>query len=277
VSRAPKFSAEIVDFPSHGEADAPLNADSLAIPIFWDAVTPCGRYRVCLRNGGIAMRRAILSTFVLLVSGCQSLSSGPGPDWPWRDRKEDDKTATTPADPCKADTCTRGEARAAYIKALSFCRSVHNYYERGGRVADGSRFYAGVAGSLAGALTAAASSNGAKVLGGLSGVTNAWQAGIDESIAFALAAKRQEAVGTAAIGASPTKDDWSDANLIVAKSMNMAFACSVAAGTSDVQGISRLLDDRPRPPDKAASGPGNAASAAGASTANVNKNSIKRP
>jgi hypothetical protein len=190
------------------------------------------------------MERLCAVVCVSMVAGCVTTQSA---DWPWKDKDR----AVVALDPCKQHRCEPGEARETYVRALSFCRAVHNYYERGGRVADGTRVYAGVAGALAGALAPAASEGGAKVLGGLSGVTNAWQAGIDDSVAYALAAKRQAAVATAAAQTAPTDTDWDKPDLVVAKSVRMAFACSVAAGSSDVAAMARLLDDRARAPEPA--------------------------
>lgn len=177
------------------------------------------------------MQKALLIALCLTASGCGSMKRETA-QWPFK------------GDLCKEPTsCTLGDALQAYSKASEFCRTVNNYYEKGGFIGDGTSTAVGVVGALSGAVVAPlASGSAAKAWAGLSGATNALQTQMGDFMSSALYLKRQVAVRNAiktgetkfeAAAGSPDKQ--------VTAAVAMSNQCWSAAADAEEKALKALV------------------------------------
>ena len=181
------------------------------------------------------MYKLVVATLVLpLMAGCASWVTGNAAKWPWSQG-----TAL-----CKSNGCDLNDAIAAFEAASEYCRSVHNYYESGGRKSGASQFIVGAVGTVAGTVVAPlASGTAAKALAGVSGAANAVQLSMDEAFSTSVAVRRRVAVAEAASSAAATFNAESQDNgKRVTLAINMARDCSMAGAKADqaaLQAISK--------------------------------------
>lgn len=180
----------------------------------------------------------LLLPLPLLLSGCGSLNSQHGPEWPWPEDQ-----------PACAAGCTSQDAVLSFQKASQFCRSVQNYYERGGRIADNEKLGIGLLGTLSGAVFAPLSrGSAATAWAGLAGSTNALQAAMDESFATSMAVTRRsyvvEAYGQGVTAYQEAGSDDQRVTLAIA----MATSCAIAPALADRDTLKAISSTQPAAP-----------------------------
>jgi hypothetical protein len=182
------------------------------------------------------MRYALWTVLVstLALSSCATFGGLSSPSWPWVNN-----TLCGP--------CDEKQATEAFEGASRYCAQVQNYYERGGRVADNTKLWVGIGGTLMGALGPAASTNGAKLLSGLSGSANAVQVSMDENLNSAMMVPRRMAVVAAArLGSERVLRSPDGADVRVRLAVNMARECSGAAAEADRQAADAIATLTPK-------------------------------
>jgi hypothetical protein len=200
----------------------------------------------------MTLTRLLVFGFAMCVSACATWGGGRTAPWPWAEETL-----------CRTTTCDEYDVTKAFEAANRYCAQVQNYYERGGRVADGTRLAVGLGGTLLGALGPAASTTGAQVMSSLSGSANAVQVAMDESLNSAMMTPRRMAVLTAArVGAERILASKASADERVRLAVNMARECSGAAAQADSQAAEAIAAVTPKVVDSVSKAPKVAAAAA---------------
>ena len=186
-----------------------------------------------------------------LLAGCVATGSG----WPYPNDELQRKV-------CAGGSCTQQDALLAFIKAQTFCREVHNYYERNDKNNGRLRVASDAIGAFAGSVVAQFTHGTAtKAWAGLSGATNALRSSLDQDFSPLLAANRRQSVAEAIeIGTDKylaEKDNFGKVILAI----YMATSCAVAPGKADVKAMKAIaeaagrekadvgVDDAPGKPD----------------------------
>jgi hypothetical protein len=125
----------------------------------------------------------------------------------------------------------------------TFCRNVHNYYERNGFRTNTARFGIATLGALAGNVFAVTSGgDGAKAWAGLSGTVNGIQASLNESFSVSLTQAKQREVrkayieGVALVLAE--QDPTKRINILVATQV----MCSMAGANAEAKVAEALAE-----------------------------------
>lgn len=174
-------------------------------------------------------------TVVALLAGALSGCNGIFPKtqaWPWTDQGV-----------CGGRDCSANLAIGEYQRALSFCRSVHNYYENLGNRQGTFSTSLGIVGSLAGGVISPIANGSAKTAwSGLSAVTNAGQTGVEKNFATALNANRLSKISMAMQEGSNKYFQETTANAQAARAVEMAGRCAVAASDADAKSLKALTN-----------------------------------
>jgi len=167
-----------------------------------------------------------------LLTGCVATGS----QWPFQDDKQQKQV-------CAGGSCTQQDALLAYIKAQTFCREVHNYYERNDKNNGRLRVASDAIGAFAGSVVAQFTHGTAtKAWAGLSGATNALRSSLDQDFSPLLAANRRqsvaEAIETGTDKYLAEKDNFGKVILAI----YMATSCAVAPGKADVKAMKAIAE-----------------------------------
>lgn len=189
---------------------------------------------------------AVVLTFSL--SGCttfQRLTGAQTPVWPWT---ESGIIGACPNSNQSLE-CTDLDALNTYVKAMEFCRAVHNFYENGGAVAKSAKFGVGVLGTLSGAVLAPVTTGSASTaFASLSGATNGVQTSLEESFSSSFNLSKQIAVADEGRNGMNEYNSAKTAALSnnekVGLAIGIAYKCSVAANKTDSAVIAALSNDK---------------------------------
>ncbi|HSH85767.1 MAG TPA: hypothetical protein VK958_00800 [Methylophilus sp.] len=182
------------------------------------------------------------------LSGCstfQRLTDTESPTWPWKG--DGIKGACPNSETTLA--CSELEALNAYVKAMEFCRLVHNYYENGGTMAKGTKFGIGILGAVSGAVLAPITTGGASTaFASFSGAANGMQTSFEENFSSSFNLSKQIAVadegrnGVSSFNSAITSQLSHNDKVGIA--IGIAYKCSVAANKTDSAVITALSNDK---------------------------------
>jgi hypothetical protein len=177
-------------------------------------------------------RKTLLVAVIACVfaNGCATHAYRKTTAWPWHERA-----------PCAKDQCSPLEAMAASNDANEFCRSVHNYYERGAFGASSSRLFLAGLGAVAGSVVPPLAKGSAKdAWAGLSGSTNALQTSLDQAFSTAMAVKSRAKVAEVADTAAGKVASETTDNARVMASIDMARQCSMASARAQQEALKAM-------------------------------------
>ncbi|MGQ3170075.1 MAG: hypothetical protein ACT6RZ_08335 [Methylophilus sp.] len=182
-----------------------------------------------------------LSFFLTSCSTLQSITSAKSPTWPWKDK---------PSHPCptpdSTSACKDIDALNAYIKAVEFCKEVHDYYDNGGSMAKNAKFGIGLLGTISGAIMAPISTGSAQTAyAGFSGAANGMQTSFEESFSSSFNLSKVIAVADAGSSAierykkTATEANTKNSEKVIL-AIGIAYECSVAPNRADKAMINAL-------------------------------------
>ncbi|WP_298854068.1 hypothetical protein [uncultured Aquimonas sp.] len=169
-----------------------------------------------------------------LMCGCATTGA---PNWPW------DPDQGKGIKLCSDPNCSANDALSAFNQANFFCRRVHNYYERGGKIVDTYDFAISAGGAIAGAVIAPLAKGSAKAAwSGLAGSASAIQTQLNDSFAANVAINRRLAVAQAAQLGTEEYGNARDDRERVEAAVAMARACAIAPAAADAAAMKAVSE-----------------------------------